>query len=505
MGKRGQPLTALCLIATLVAVNVGTAYAEVKSTGDISILDKTTFCGTTIHTSFQDKQMVIPGQMVSDIVTAQNTGNIDEVIRLKVNRKCGDKSDVVGNLIENTKSLQNVYLDWDRDNWVYKDDGYYYYKKVLRAGENSSPFMKQFKVSEDTDKSYENKKASLDFVAEAIQAGGQGTTLWGKDIKKDLGIDYTSSSSERVTQITLEKDNYFKIEQKINAFDYNKILPNETVTQSIKLQNNSDNHTVDFYVYNKTQSKKDLTGQQKDRLKNLLEDKISVTINNVDGKIVYQGPVLSKGIDITDKKSFTSPSYKVATLSNKDEERAFSISVHKDASLTNESNALIGDTIWYISTTPQNGSGNLSSDNSCAGGTSNNTTSSTVPSKGNSSTVSSDNPSTADNRNDRSSSHSTVSGDSIMSGSSAAPYSQALNKKEKNNDVNKGKDASQTQLANGVNYQKNESSGTNGSVQTGINDVDVLHGINPALHIFISAAFVLISFFCLRRKKVKES
>lgn len=148
-----------------------------------------------------------------------------------------------------------------------------------------------------------------------------------------------------MTQIVLEKDNNFTVQRKVNAFDYNKILPNETITQSIKLEN-AKNESVNFYVYNETKNKEDLTNSQKEALKKILRDKISVTISDVNGKILYQGSALFEEKDIPDGEIFTSPSYKVATLTNRTDDKAFTISVHKDADLTNEDNALIGNTVW---------------------------------------------------------------------------------------------------------------------------------------------------------------
>ena len=66
---------------------------------------------------------------VSNTASGEDGHNVDCYVRIALGYSNSD----IGKAV----TLKNL----DTENWVYKDDGYYYYKKLLREGESTTPLF----------------------------------------------------------------------------------------------------------------------------------------------------------------------------------------------------------------------------------------------------------------------------------------------------------------------------------------------------------------------------
>ena len=109
-----------------------------------------------------------PGSEVNKDVEVNNTGDYDLIVRVKfdekwVNKTSGDQIKSLSGLNENVaqESSNDGLVDNDgsvvvknllKKNWVYNDnDGYWYYKKNLAAGESTGKFLDSVKLLENAD------------------------------------------------------------------------------------------------------------------------------------------------------------------------------------------------------------------------------------------------------------------------------------------------------------------------------------------------------------------
>lgn len=109
-----------------------------------------------------------PGSEVNKDVTVKNTGDYDLLVRVKFDEKWTSKAD--GSVVKENLGLDDgtsqedatdglVDLDFsvvqknlNKANWIYNtEDGYWYYKQNLKAGENTGVFLDSVKLIEDVD------------------------------------------------------------------------------------------------------------------------------------------------------------------------------------------------------------------------------------------------------------------------------------------------------------------------------------------------------------------
>lgn len=104
---------------------------------------------------------VMPGDVVSRIVTVENVGEQSLYLRVKLVTS-----------VENDKLLaENILkMNINTDKWTYRD-GYYYYYKVLDPGELSEKLFTKVTIDgELVDNKYLGKTILLDVVAQATQS-----------------------------------------------------------------------------------------------------------------------------------------------------------------------------------------------------------------------------------------------------------------------------------------------------------------------------------------------
>ena len=84
---------------------------------------------------FENGQGVMPGSVVSKIVTVENTGSGTAWVRISI-----EKAIALAEGLEGEIDLDLIRLDLDTEHWT-EHDGYYYYNAPLAAGETTEPLF----------------------------------------------------------------------------------------------------------------------------------------------------------------------------------------------------------------------------------------------------------------------------------------------------------------------------------------------------------------------------
>ena len=160
-------LLALLAGGTLSYVGTETRVTNVITTGgvDIKIYEKT----DTGDDFPKEGVTVLAGDVISKIVTVENSGTTDAYLRIKLTKRVNDES---------LSAEDCLSMDINTDCWTYAD-GYYYYNTALAAGEVTEPlFTKVYVDGMQVDNSYLGKVLSLDVTAYAVQSGHNGDSVW---------------------------------------------------------------------------------------------------------------------------------------------------------------------------------------------------------------------------------------------------------------------------------------------------------------------------------------
>lgn len=92
---------------------------------------------TTIEEEFPDPDPV-PGRPMPKTVRIRNTGKNDCYVRVQALFSDGDMESICS-------------LDYNTTDWTKEDDGWWYYKKVLKTGETTVPLFTKVTVSGSAD------------------------------------------------------------------------------------------------------------------------------------------------------------------------------------------------------------------------------------------------------------------------------------------------------------------------------------------------------------------
>lgn len=245
-----------------------------------------------IQENYVRPEHVDPGQKVIKEVSIKNEGDVDSFVRVKVETMFGSQ-DGSGNFQEEKElNPELIEIHYNTDFWTLEDDGYWYYKEVLPAGEaTQKPLMDHYYLSEKADNRYKNKEARIVINLESIQAeGGEMEQVWGKT-EKELGIVYQPCTCETVTSVVFGEDHRLKIGGETTDLfaNFKNLTPGCTRSQTIRITNSSE-IPIQMYLRAETTDQGNLSQENLELVRKLLSKYAMVEIRQGD-KILYQGTV----------------------------------------------------------------------------------------------------------------------------------------------------------------------------------------------------------------------
>lgn len=113
---------------------------------------------------FKDITGVMPGMEVTKIAEVKNTGDNTAWIRVKIEKSFPDMDGADPSLIG---------VSVDTEHWTEKD-GWYYYTEKLAPEAVTEPIFKSVKFKEKMSNEYQNKQATVDVIAQAVQVANNG-------------------------------------------------------------------------------------------------------------------------------------------------------------------------------------------------------------------------------------------------------------------------------------------------------------------------------------------
>lgn len=194
MNKKGI-ITLAVSVSLIAAIGIGSTFAyftdkaEKKNTitfGHVDIdLDEPNF-DTEDGTPDNEIKNVTPGQeIVKDPTVTLKEGSEDAYIRCTVN--INDLTDAQVKELLSTDAAGNYKFITFKDGWKLGKDGYYYYNKILKAGESVVLFDKVI-IPTTWGNEVADMTFSIDVAAEAVQAeafeptmDGEYVVSWGED------------------------------------------------------------------------------------------------------------------------------------------------------------------------------------------------------------------------------------------------------------------------------------------------------------------------------------
>lgn len=276
----------IILFATSMGLTLSSWVVEDNTSQQITLTHVT---GKILET-YNHGTLVYPSQTLDHVMQVQNTGPVDALVRMKIDKDWKDDQDGTSNAHLNTDNIQIRFNDTD---WYWREsDGYFYYKGVLKPSETTKPLFETIYIDgKKTDPTYADKSIDITATMEMVQAAYNGASYWDMSLDT-LGISYTENVSPQMPataefhspsqgfSFSFAKDSFF--------INMENLLPGETSSQRIHITNHWDNPTT---MYLKVQTnQKDISNKLVDTL---LSKYATLTITCEDGTTLYSGPILN--------------------------------------------------------------------------------------------------------------------------------------------------------------------------------------------------------------------
>lgn len=191
-GKRNRKTIAVIMGLCLVLM-IGGVYAYFSESSSMNNPFTTPNPSVEIVENFNPADQWLPGEEKRKEVTFNNSGNVESLMRFKVEVWMTDpEGKEVESIPENFYTLNwsnnfNNSPDWNKD---FSEDalGYYYYNKVLQPGETTGMTLKSVEFTPDISNDshgtdYSNYTLHVKVIGESIQTNaGAAADEWGMNV-----------------------------------------------------------------------------------------------------------------------------------------------------------------------------------------------------------------------------------------------------------------------------------------------------------------------------------
>lgn len=304
MKKKGYLLLCLSLAVVFVISAAGATLAVWRKVGTSDHVVNTAAVTGQIIEQYEGAEEIYPGSTTEKVVNVQNTGTADCVVRIRVEKAWGTERDESGDLVaDESLSTDNILISYNTGYWLYdKEDGYFYYKGVLKPGETTAaPLFEEFTIDGlATGPEYAGRTADIWVKMECVQAAFGGPSIWNKTAE-ELGIAYTEPEKPLLTAsaefrspadgfvfFPVDETSYTVSVQDL-FYNFKNLLPGETASQTITVTNSYSQETEIFLRAEDIEQS--LSPEQKERVDRLLREYADIVITDDTGHVLYNGPI----------------------------------------------------------------------------------------------------------------------------------------------------------------------------------------------------------------------
>lgn len=342
--KKGRIVAAAAAVVTAISLFSACTLAYWNATGESkNVLTMSSYQAEIVE-QYEIPSHVDPGSSVSKVVNVKNTGTVDMIVRVKIQKAFGTR-DASGKLHPDAGlNPELIQLELNETCWKYLD-GYWYYTGILGAGQTTKePLLSGYTVSDEVTNDYKGKDAQIVVTMESVQAEGGALSMWGI-AEKQLGISYPAARKGSATKVHyLGRKKGFTFSQKNTDLfaGFKNLLPGCSRTQKIVLDNSSDEE-VGLFLYAQPAQQKQMSAKQRMLVEKLLSSYAQIQIRCGD-KTLYSGPVDGNlnGSGQTMKEAISLGTFQ------KGEKKTLKVSLSLSPEMDNQFLSLTGKVQWVF-------------------------------------------------------------------------------------------------------------------------------------------------------------
>lgn len=159
----------LPILVVLLLIGSVTAYAAMMMRDEKINLFQIGNLQTNVKEVFNEPITIKPNEPVSKNVAVENTGTVDQFVRVMIHPEIRTKSN--GNIqLLPSKIGEEVLLELNSVEWKLGEDGYYYYLKTLKQGKSNvtETLFTKVTLKNGLDQEYQKASVTLLIKVEAI-------------------------------------------------------------------------------------------------------------------------------------------------------------------------------------------------------------------------------------------------------------------------------------------------------------------------------------------------
>lgn len=280
----------LTVLFVLSVTFMGYAFWTIQSRTD-NVLTMASYKAQIVET-YKMPAHVNPSESVEKRVHVKNDGTVDILVRVSVTKAFGTR-DADGTLhAEAGLDPDMIEIKFNDRLWKAQDDGWFYYKEILRAGERTQePLMESFTLSAQAGNEYRGKDAEIIVCMESVQADRDAASVWNTRLE-ELGIVFAKAPAAEKTAVTyLGREQGFTTNTKNTDLfaAFKNLTPGCGRTQKILVENKSAEN-VEIFLRAEQTEQETMSAEQAELVRRLLTEYAVIEIT--EGKrLLYRGTV----------------------------------------------------------------------------------------------------------------------------------------------------------------------------------------------------------------------
>lgn len=298
MTRKKRRLISLVICILAVCLIGGTLAAWYAESPSIHIINTGALDGELVE-EYNPPEKVYPGVDIDKVVNVENKGDVDMIVRIKVEKVWGSERDEeTGKLVVTKADKQldkgNIEIEFNTRWWMEQDDGYYYYRRILKPGEITlEPLFESFKMSDDTGNEYKGKHAEIVVSLDCIQAAGNAIEKQWDISYDELGISQPvpeNSGKTSASFVSPDEKFAFTPESTDLFANFKNLVPGETREQQIEVKN-AYIEEVEIFLRAEYIEQSLATAENIALVDAMLQRYALITVKNSSGSVIYEGPV----------------------------------------------------------------------------------------------------------------------------------------------------------------------------------------------------------------------
>lgn len=270
----------IALFALLVfGLLIGGTLAYWRTQGTSAVQLETGHLTGELVNEYEAESSLYPGDSLNQVIGVKNTGDLDMIVRMKVNKEWDGNQNL---------STDLLHINFNSTYWMDGKDGYYYYKGILAPGEASKePLFSSVTLDSSASNEYRGQSGNVSASMECVQATSNAISMWDKSYQ-DLGLTEPKNTDTTTGTVTFTKDKEFSFQpsdDKVLPY-FTEMTPGEERTQVLQVKNE---YSQDITVYLAVEN---IEGQDA-KVQEMLEKYTKIRITDKSGTVLYDGPAWS--------------------------------------------------------------------------------------------------------------------------------------------------------------------------------------------------------------------